>query len=440
MDKNRKTAYFALMDVESRKAYSNLAVNHHITNWKPESPAFVRELVYGVLENKMYIDYIIEQFIKNDISKMRTNDLTLLRMGIYQLNYMNSVPEYAAVNESVDMAKRFCKGREGFINGVLRSFIRSGKQLELPDRASDEVKYLSLKYSYEPWIVELWLEQYAVDFVEELLAAGNSTPDLVIRVNTLNTTRDDLKKRVSLKGFEASDGLLCKEALHVKGTGLLGGKLYENGMFSVQDESSMLAVNMLDPQPDELIIDVCAAPGGKSLAIAEKMKNSGSILAWDIYKRKLSIIDKEAERLGISIIQTKTWDSTRVDSSNAFKADRVLVDAPCSGLGVVRRKPEIKYKKLTTEISELPKKQLAILSASSKYVKPGGILVYSTCTISPHENQKVISEFLKKNPSFIKEEALQLLPNINNTDGFFICRMKKKINWSMTEIDQDSEF
>lgn len=427
MDKNRKTAYLTLMDVESRKAYSNLALNHHIASWKPDSPAFVRELVYGVLENKMLLDYIIEQYLKTPISKLKVSDLTLLRMGVYQLKYMNSVPEYAAVNESVDMAKKFCRGREGFINGVLRNFIRSGKSVELPKRTSpSDVNYLSLKYSYEPWIVELWLEQYAPDFVEELLAAGNITPDVVIRVNTMKTTREDLKRRVTQKGFLALDGLLCKEALHVKGTGLLGGRLYQNGMFSVQDESSILAVNMLDPQPHELIMDVCAAPGGKSLAIAEKMRGHGDVIAWDIYKRKLAIIDKEAERLGINNVTTKTWDATRVDSSMIEKADRVLVDAPCSGLGVIRRKPEIKYKKLTTEISELPKKQLAILSASSKYLKPGGVLVYSTCTISAHENQKVIGEFLKMHPNFSKVEALQLLPNVNNTDGFFICKMQKE--------------
>ena len=425
MDKNRRTAYFTLFDVETKNSYSHISLNHHIISGKPDSPSFVRELVYGVLENKIYLDYVIEQFAKDPIAKVKINDLVVLRMGIYQLKFLSGVPEYAAVNESVDLAKRFCKGREGFINGVLRSFIRSGKEVELPDRSLNEVNYLSIKYSYEPWIIELWLEQYAVDFVEELLAAGNVTPPFVIRVNQLKTSKEDLKKRLIAKGYQAEDGLLCKEALQVEGRGLLGGKLYESGMFSVQDESSILAVNILDPQPDELIMDVCAAPGGKTLAIAEKMQNRGQVIAWDIYRRKLAIVDKEAVRLGITNVTTKTWDATRVESSMIEKADRVLVDAPCSGLGVVRRKPEIKYKKRTTEIDELPRKQLSILSASSKYVKPGGVLVYSTCSISHYENQKVVKDFLKKNPYFVKEEELQLLPNINNTDGFFICKMRK---------------
>jgi 16S rRNA (cytosine967-C5)-methyltransferase len=425
MDKNRRIAYLTLMDVESKHAYSNLALNHQIRNGKPDAPAFVRELVYGVLENKIYLDYIIEQYVKTPTSKMKHSDLIVLRLGLYQLKYLTGVPEYAAVNESVDLAKKYCPGKDGFINGVLRSFLRAGKEVALPSRAEDEVRYLSIKYSYEPWIIELWKEQYSIDFVEELLEAGNRTPDLVIRVNSLKTSREDLKRRIIAKGYHAQDGLLCKEALHVEGRGLLGGRLYNSGMFSVQDESSILAVNMLDPQFGETIIDVCAAPGGKTLAMAEKMHNKGTVHAWDIYKRKLAIIDKEAERLGVENVETRTWDATRVDSSMIEKADRVLVDAPCSGLGVISRKPEIKYKKRTKDFDEFPKKQLAILSASSKYVKPGGTLVYSTCTISPYENQQVIKEFLRKNKNFIKEEELQLLPNVNKTDGFFICKMKR---------------
>lgn len=425
MDKNRRTAYLTLMDVEEKQSYSNLALNSHIKGGRPESPAFVRELVYGVLENKIYLDYIIGQFVQTPVSKLKSSDLTVLRMGIYQLKFLDGVADYAAVSESVNLAKKFCHGRDGFVNGVLRSFQRAGKAVELPDRSADEVRYLSLKYSYEPWIIELWLSQYAPDFAEAFLAAGNRTPELTVRVNSLKTTKEELKQRIIAAGYRAEDGLLCKEALRVEGTGLLDSRLYESGLFSVQDESSMLAVDMLAPRPDETVIDVCAAPGGKALYIAEKMENRGRVAAWDIYKRKLAIIDKEAERLGVSIVATKTWDAARTDSSMAEKADRVLVDAPCSGLGVIRRKPEIKYKQKSAEIDELPEKQLAILSASSKYLKHGGTLVYSTCTVSPHENQRVVRNFLKKNPAFSKEEELQLLPNVHNTDGFYICKMKR---------------
>lgn len=425
MDTNRKTAYFALIDIEEKKAFSNLALNLHITECKPDSPAFVRELVYGVLENKMYLDYKIQYFIKTPVKKLKNSDKTILRMGIYQLDYMESVPSYAAVNESVNLAKRFCRGRESFINGVLRNYIRKQNEIELPDPQEDLVKYLSIKYSYAPWIVMLWLDIYEPQFVEELLNAGNQTPDLVILPNRLKTTKEDIKRRLTAKGYEVKDGFLIKDALHVKGHDLIGGKLFCNGMFSVLDESSMMAVKMLDPQPGELIMDVCAAPGGKSIYIAELMDNRGRIIAQDIYEKRLKLVENEMRRTGVSIIKTRIWDAVKYDSAMEGLADRVLVDAPCSGLGVVRRKPEIKYKEYDEEIKKLPVKQLDILSSSSKYVKKDGVLVYSTCTINPDENQKVVMEFLKNNDGFIKEESIQLIPNINNTDGFYICRMRR---------------
>lgn len=428
MDANRKTAYYTLMDVEQKKSYSNMALNHHIICGKPDSPGFVRELVYGVLENKLLLDNIINHLVPTGAAKVKTSDLVILRMGLYQIGYMDSVPEYAAVNESVNLAKKFARGREGFINGVLRSYIKAPYEAKLPDRSVDEIKYLSVKYSYEPWIIELWMDQFNTHFVEDLLKAGNKTPELVIRANKMKISREDLAKRLKTSGIEVEYSKLCENGLRVKGSRILEGKLYKSGLYSVQDESSMIAVSKLDPKPGEFIIDVCAAPGGKTLASAELMANTGRILAQDIYKRKLNIVLNEAKRLGLSIIEARTWDATKVDSALIEKADKVLVDAPCSGLGVIRRKPEIKYKKRTSDMDILPRKQFEILNASSKYVKPGGILLYSTCTINPYENQRIINEFLKKNPMFEKIEAVQLLPNINDTDGFYICKLKKAEN------------
>lgn len=425
MDINRKTAYLALMDVESRKAYSNLAINHQIALNKPGSPAFVRELVYGVLENKLTLDYYIDQLLNEGIESLKLQELNIIRMGIYQLSRMDSVPEYAAVNESVVLAKRYTKGMAGLVNGVLREYLSKKIQLRLPDRADGEVEYLSIKYSYAPWIVQLWLENYSADFVEALLKAGNVTPPMTVRLNWLKVMKQDLIKKLEEQHFSVEEGRLCQNALNVKGSRLLDTEMYKLGMFTPQDESSMLVAEKLDPKHGELVMDVCAAPGGKTTAIAERMNNTGRIIASDIYRRKLDLIDKEAKRLGITNIETRSWDATRVDSSMLHKADRVLVDAPCSGLGVVRRKPEIKYKPMTEEMELLPKKQLAILSASSSYVKPGGRLVYSTCTVNPNENERVTELFLKRNPSFSKIERTLLLPNINGTDGFFICVMEK---------------
>ena len=424
MDINRRVAYLALMDVETKKAYSNLALNHHVLIHKPGSPAFVRELAYGVLENKMLLDHYIDQLVKTGAASLKASDRTLLRMGIYQLGYMDSVPEYAAVNESVILAKKYCRGRSGFINGVLRGYLAKKDELTLPDPAEDMVKYLSVKYSYAPWIVELWLEEYGADFVEELLAAGNETPENTIRLNWMKTRKQDLIEKLEDRGFIVEEGRLCQNALYVKGSGLLESGLYKEGLFSVQDESSMLVSEKLDPKHGDTVMDLCAAPGGKTMAIAERMNNTGRIIASDIYRRKLDLIDREAERLGMKNIETRAWDATRVDPDMIGKADRVLVDAPCSGLGVVRRKPEIKYKEKTQEMDLLPRKQLDILTTASKYVKTGGTLLYSTCTINPYENQRVVDDFLKKHKTFEVDEMLQLLPNKDGTDGFFICVMK----------------
>lgn len=426
MDINRKTSYLALLDVESKKAYSNLALNHQIIVNKPHAQGFVRELVYGVLESKLTLDYYIDLLVKDGIRSLRAQELTILRMGIYQLKYMNSVPEYAAVNESVALAKKYCRGKSGFINGVLREYLNKKMQLRMPDRNEDEIRYLSIKYSYAPWIIELWLEHYSPDFVEALLKAGNETPPTTIRLNWLKVMKDDLIQNLETKNFKVEEGQVCQNALHVKGNHLLDTELYKMGMFTPQDESSILIAEKLDPKHGETIMDVCAAPGGKTTAIAERMNNTGQIIASDIYRRKLDLIDKEAKRLGITNIQTRSWDATRVDSSMLQKADRVLVDVPCSGLGVIRRKPEIKYKEFTEDMELLPKKQLAILSASSSYVKPGGTLLYSTCTINPKENEKVTEKFLKKNPSFKSMDRTVLFPNVDGTDGFYICVMRKE--------------
>ena len=426
MDANRKTAYHTLLDMETKKAYSNLALNHHILINKPDDPAFVRELVYGVLENKMLLDHYLDQLIPKGVKSTRHQDLTILRMGLYQISFMDAVPEYAAVNESVALAKRYARGRSGFVSGVLRGYIKNKDSLELPDKSEDLVEYLSVRYSYAPWIVQLWLDAYEdAEFVESLLAAGNEAPDLTLRLNWLKVMKKDLIPALEERGCEVTEGRYSANALHVKGRGILESDLYKNGLFSVQDEASQLVASVLAPEQGDTVIDVCAAPGGKTMAIAERMNNRGRIIAQDIYKRKIALIEREAARLGIRIVETRTWDSTRVDSSLLGKADRVLVDAPCSGLGVVRRKPEIKYKAYNQEMAMLPQKQQAILQAASKYVNAGGVLVYSTCTINPHENEEIVSSFLRSHPNFMVEETKQLLPHINGTDGFFICRMRK---------------
>jgi 16S rRNA (cytosine967-C5)-methyltransferase len=336
------------------------------------------------------------------------------------------VPEYAAVNESVYLARTFARGREGFVNGVLRQYLRDREYVGLPPREDDPVRYLSIRYSYDPWIVRLWIDEYGESMAEKLLAAGDDTPPLTIRVNTLKTDRASLRKRLIERGFNVYDGNMFKNALLVEGPDVVGGRFYDSGLYTIQDEGAMAPVMALDPKPGDTVVDVCAAPGGKTTAIAELMKNNGSIYAFDIYKRRLRLIEGQAKRLGIDIISAATWDSTHAKRELIERADRVICDVPCSGLGTVRHKPEIKYRKFDGELESLPVKQRDILAASSLYVKPGGVLVYCTCTLSKKENEHVTRDFLKKNRDFSKVEQKQLTTVADGTDGFYICKMVRK--------------
>ncbi|MGN0732673.1 MAG: 16S rRNA (cytosine(967)-C(5))-methyltransferase RsmB [Emergencia sp.] len=425
MDINRKTAYNVLFDVEKNGAYSNIELNRQISLLNPDSPAFVRELVYGVIENLIYIDHILSKLIDKGLKGVKKQPLTLLRMGIYQIRFMDSVPEYAAVNETVNMARKLARGREGFINGVLRGYIKRKDEDFLPDRAEDPVSYLSVKYSYAPWIVNLWIDQHGEEKTEAMLAAGNETPSLSVRVNTLKTDRDELAGRLDALGFDTKKGALSERVLFVNGAGLLDTEEFSEGLFSVQDESSVVAVETLMPEPGDKVIDMCAAPGGKTLAMAECMKNIGTIKAYDVYEHKLELIKNESSRLGISIIETGEQDGTIYNEQLEQWADRVLVDGPCSGLGVVRRKPEIKYRNLDDNGMGLAEKQLAILDNAGRYVRPGGCLLYSTCTINKLENENVAEKFIGSHPEFKLISSRQLVPGTDETDGFFICSFKK---------------
>ena len=424
MDINRKTAFDVLMDVEKNGAYSNLSLNSFIEKNRPDSPAFVRELVYGVLRNRMLLDWFLGQLIPSGLKKIKKQDLTLLRMGVYQLSYMKSVPEYAAVSETVNMAKKLARGRERFINGVLREYSRNRQQLVLPDREVNLEEYLSIVYSAERWIVRLWTDAYGAEKTEALLKASNETPELAVRVNLMKTDRKSLKEKLEALGFEAAESEVSDRALLVKGSGLLDTELYREGMFSVQDEASILASDALDAKPGDCIADVCAAPGGKTFATAELMAGKGVIYAMDKYEHKLKLMEAQAKRAGIENIRLLKHDSTEPVEGLKERMDKVLADVPCSGLGVIRRKPEIKYKGMQ-DLDELIERQRQILQAAASYVKAGGTLVYSTCTINPVENEKQIVEFLRGNKEFKALEQKQLLPD-GGTDGFFICRMRKE--------------
>ena len=424
MDRNRKAAYDVLFAVETEGAYSNIALNDVIKREKPQEEAFVRALVYGVLENQIYLDYKLAFFVRSGLRKVDPQALILLRMGACQIEFMDSVPDYAAVGESVRLAKKVCRGREGFVNGVLRSYQRSADKISLPDAEREPSKYLSVRYSCTEDIADLWTGMFGAEEAERLLQEANHVPPLTVRVNRLKTDARQLRKKLEEEGFSAVSRLNGL-ALEVSGTGILSCHAAKEGLFSVQDISSMLMIEALGPEPEETVIDVCAAPGGKSLAAAERMGNTGRVISCDIYEHKLSLIRKTAERLGISVIETHINDGTRFNPEYDGIADRVIADVPCSGLGVIRRKPELKLRITREDIGKLTEIQYSILENAARYLKRDGTLVYSTCTVSEPENGGVIRRFLEKNKNFFIQQEKQLLPHTDSSDGFYFCTLRR---------------
>lgn len=421
MDLARKTAFEILFEIEKEDAYSNLTINRFLEKNKPENHAFVRELVYGVLENKILIDYYLDNLIPSGIKKVKKKEATLLRLGLYQLIFMDSVPDYAAVSETVNIAKRLVRGREGFINGVLRGYMKKGKDISLPSKEKEYKKYLSVKYSFPIWLIDKWEKELGKDSLEDLLIASNARPQLSIRVNLGKITREELKTYLVDKGFEVTEGTFSERTLHVKGSGLLDDEKFREGYFSVQDEASTVAADQLGAESGDVVIDVCAAPGGKTTAIAEMMDGKGKVYSCDIYDHKLQLIGALADRLGLEIVEPTLLDGTCGKTEWHDSADKVLADVPCSGLGVIRRKPEIKYKEIT-DFAELVSIQKKILNNAAKYVKKGGTLVYSTCTINKDENELQVRAFLEENSEFELIRDKQFLPT-ENIDGFYVCKM-----------------
>lgn len=434
MDKNRKTAFDALLEIHTKNAYSNIAVNRAVAKNIPDDEAFVRNIVYGVLENQIFLDHRLSQLMKQKLKKVNPKALVLLRMGAYQIEFADSVPAYAAISESVNIAKKVCRGLDGFVNGVLRSYERRNGDFAMPDVSAEPSEYLSVKYSYNKDIADMWLRMYGFEKTEKLMKAGNQAPPLTIRVNRLKTSLDDLKAKLEEKGFrtekirtgsEEYDEILSEMALNVYGNGIISSDFYKTGMFSVQDISSMLMVSALDPQAGETIIDLCAAPGGKSLCAAEMTGDRAEIISCDVYEHKIELIKKSAERIGVSSVNACVNDALIVNKRFVGTADRVIVDAPCSGLGVLRRRPEIKLHTTLDNIKELADIQLKILENAVSYLKENGVLVYSTCTISEYENDRVVDMFLKKYKNFSVECKKQLFPDTDSSDGFYFTVLQR---------------
>ncbi len=424
MDNNRLAAYYTLYNIEHDDAYSNLAINKELKCHNVTNSAFVKELVYGVLERKYTLDYYISQLIDRPIKKKKAALMTLLRMGIYQMKYMDKVPGYSACNETVQIANKVAGSfYKKFVNGVLREFSRKIDAMKLPE--GNSVEALSIRFSYEPWIIRLWIEQFGLEAAIDIIKASNERAELSFRANTLKTTREALVYNLTKAGYDINVSDLSSRAFHGNGE-LLKTDFFKEGYFSVQDEASIIAVEGLNPKADDKLLDMCAAPGGKSFAAAEIMDNKGSITASDIYPHKLQLIENGAKRLGVSIITPKLQNGLELVEEYIEKFDKIIVDGPCSGLGVIRRRPEIKYKSIQDNGKELSEIQGRLLDNAAAYVVPGGEILYSTCTINKIENHFQIENFIKHNNNFKVIFEKQLLPNVDGTDGFYLCVLQKK--------------
>jgi len=412
----RHAAYKALIDIEKDNAYSNMALNHYLRDLEPREQALAREICYEVLKRKYLLDYYLRGFITKGFNKLETGLLTILRMGACEILFMDGVPDYASINEAVDLAKRYAKGRAPFVNGVLRNLARNRDSLKEPDD-------ISVRYSVNKWIADLLIKALGPEGAEEYLRYSLETPELCIRVNLLKNTREELKDSLEKEGFRVSLSTLSPRCLKVSGTGILETEAFRMGRFSVQDEASLYAADMAGAKEGMKVLDLCAAPGGKSCAIGEAMGNKGLIISQDIYEHKLRVIDSYAKRTGIDIIETRQRDGSVPVPEYEGQFDLVICDVPCTGLGVLRRKPEIKYKE-SPDLKGLNELQLKILMNGASYVREGGILMYSTCTVTREENEELVSRFLGEMPGFVLDKDIRLGPE-TGTDGFYAARFRR---------------
>ncbi len=437
MKSARQIALEILLKIEKDKAYSNLAIDSAVKayNCSGTDSSFISYLVYGVLERKITLDYIISQNLTGSINKLKKDILTILRLGVYQIVFSHKIPDSAAVNESVKLCKiNKCGHFSALCNAVLRNVSKNG--FVVNETFSNEEK-ISVEYSVPIELVKFFVYHYGEENTKEFFKCSLEPKNIFIRVNTVKTDEETLINKLQNEGVECEKTYI-PDAIKIK----LNSAVYEldsfkEGLFHVEDLSSQLCIKALSPKENSVCLDVCAAPGGKSFTISEYMKNTGKLYSCDIYPQRTALICDGAKRLGLTNIETLVNDAT-VFNENIPTCDYVLCDVPCSGLGIISKKPEIKYKKLDDTKILIPI-QKEILKTSAQYVKSGGTLVYSTCSVNPNENRRICDDFLKNNPDFISVKALPkieravdegdyltLMMHKNKCDGFFIAVFERK--------------
>ena len=442
-----------LIRVERENAYLNILIQPYLnrSSIKSEDKALIQEITYGVTRFRKKIDWIINQFLDNQNKKLPLTIRNILRIGVYQIIFLNKIPDYAIGYESVELVKKSrYTGQSSLVNAVLRNIIRKSNDIHWPDIKQDPVKFISVFYSFPEWLIQRWLNRFGLDLCIRICQASNRKPNLTLRVNSLKISMPEMKI------FFSESGISFKEGQHIPSESIIlqefldigQSAIYRNGLFSIQDESSSLASRLLNPSPGQTIIDMCSGPGGKTTHLAQLMQNQGRIIAFEKNQKRLKMVLNECQRLGINIVTAVLNDSSQFYQDYLEKADKILVDVPCSGTGVIRKKPDIKWKNLNNiRFKELNQLQSGLLDVASRYLKPEGDLLYSTCSMEREENDWIIKDFLEKNnqftvqdtSSFVKKnsmikynteikQAIQLLPGYSgdNIDGFYMVKMQKK--------------
>lgn len=435
-DSPRKRIVKILMNIDKNDAYINIEMNklRGENTYSDIDLRFIGQIVNGVIKHRITIDYLISKFSKVPVKKIAPFVLATLRSGIYQIIYMDKVPDSAAVNESVKIIKKSSVSRlSGYVNAVLRAVDKS--IIDNIDISS--VEGISIYYSYPEWLVTRWVNLFGFDFTVELMKAFNSNPSMHIRRSVKISSAallDSLKSdNIITKKINFSFAREFDYCYNIGNVGDLGTiRAYKDSMFYIQDSAAAFASYLLCPKKGQTVIDMCAAPGGKSLFIAELMENTGRVISCDIYEHKINLIKENCDKYAITAVEPVICDATVNNEVYNEIADRVLCDVPCSGLGIIQKKPDIKYARCEEDILELSKLGYEIISNGAKYLKKGGILVYSTCTIDPEENEEVINKFLCDHPGFSpypfdgENYYKTFYPHIHETDGFFVCRLKKE--------------
>jgi len=443
----RHAACEILMRIEREQSYADRLIDRELSSGRLLGPdrGLLTELVFGVLRRRGTLDYLIDSFSDRTVERLERPVAALLRLGLYQSFFLDRIPVSAAVNETVKLAKVFAPRAAGFVNAVLRRAGREREGIPWPDRDIDPAAFIAVRHSHPRWLVEQWIGQLGAAEAEALAGAMSEAPPLTIRANTLKTTRAELLKRLAAEDISAVPCEFSAAGVRVlsqiRPLSLPG---FQEGLFTVQDESSQLAALFLSPLPGQRVLDLCAAPGGKATHIAQLMDNRGVLLACDRDGRKLHQIEETAGRLGISVIETRELDAAAPCASLARgDFDRILVDAPCTGLGVIRRNPEAKWRLTPQDQVRLALTQREIMANAAQWLAGGGILLYSTCSTSEEENEKVVDDFLSERDDFVVENLREEFPSYaglftdrgffrgwphrHGMDGFFAARLRKKV-------------